>query len=313
MQIAAVQGDVGAASGQAAPRRRHPGGAGPGAAGPGDADAALPHPHADLVGRGDLGEFNIGAHGEAGAVFEMRPEPFYIDRFHVIDEKHRMGIAHADGDGGAQLRIAHVDFQAVHFALQGNVAPVEAGRPHIDGDQAIARPAAFDGAGRAFDDHAVAPALIHQIPGDAARPVAAGLGEAAVGVADVHAGVSALAGGGLDDDDLIATHPGAPIGDGAQAGGVQLDGRGPAVEDHEIVAQSLHLYESYARHEAIYRVRGAAPSNSLSQEAIEEGREVLAQGLAIIAAFLDQHRGCRQGGDSRARRLEAAAGHLEGR
>ena len=38
-------------------------------------------------------------------------------------------------------------------------------------------------------EHVVAATLLHQQPGDAARAIAAGLGHAAVGVADAHEGV----------------------------------------------------------------------------------------------------------------------------
>ena len=151
---------------------------------------------AEILGEdvGDLGEFNSCWSREQLVCLDLRPYPGHIDRLGVIDEEHRMGIAHADGDGGPQLRVAHVEFQGVHFALQRNVAPLEAGGAHIDDDQVIVGAAALDGTGRGIDDHMIAPGLIHQKQGDAARAVAAGFGHAAVGVADFHTGVGAFRG-----------------------------------------------------------------------------------------------------------------------
>ena len=65
---------------------------------------------------------------------------------------------------------------------------------------------------------------------------------AAVRVPDAHAHVRDLR--RLEHDHLVAADSGAPVGEGAGARAIHRDGGLPAVDNDEIVAESVHLVEA---------------------------------------------------------------------
>ena len=66
-----------------------------------------------------------------------------------------------------------VDAAGVHALGEQDLLPVEAGRAHVDGDEAAARIGGDQPPAQGLDHGAGAPHFVHQQPGDAARAVAA--------------------------------------------------------------------------------------------------------------------------------------------
>ena len=89
---------------------------------------------------------------------------------------------------------------------------------------------------------------------DAARRVAAAFDLAAVAVPDAHPEVGAVA--RLEHDQLVAADAGAAVGDGAGERGRDLERLRARVDDHEVVAEPVHLVEA-ALHLASGQLRRA--------------------------------------------------------
>ena len=79
---------------------------------------------------------------------------------------------------------------------------------------------------------------------EAARAVAALLDLAAVGVEDAVAEVDVVAGGRLDQQDLVAADAEVAVGDAAALLGGERDGLADAVEHDEVVAEAVHFGEA---------------------------------------------------------------------
>src|SRR4029450_10608547 len=78
---------------------------------------------------------------------------------------------------------------------------------------------------------------------------------AAAGGADAHGGGGAAVLRRLDDDELVAPHPGLAVGDGPRLGVVHHQGLRPGIDDHEVIAQSVHLDEGAPAHGRVIRLR----------------------------------------------------------
>jgi len=98
-------------------------------------------------------------------------------------------------------------------------------------------PASPDDAALGLDRGAAAFELDH-----AAAGIAAALDLGAVRIPDPHPEVSDV--GGLQQDHLVAADAGAPVGNGARARCIHRHRSYPGVEDHEIVAEPVHLDEA---------------------------------------------------------------------
>src|SRR5579872_6864416 len=122
---AAVQHHFAPPARQLAPGGRHQRGASAGAAGPRDADAALPDPHADAIGRDQACDLDIGPIGKQGMALQHRPESGDIHAFRIGNEEHRMRIANIDGDRIAQRPEGEIEMQRVHGLRQRDLAPVQ--------------------------------------------------------------------------------------------------------------------------------------------------------------------------------------------
>jgi len=83
---------------------------------------------------------------------------------------------------------------------------------------------------------------VHE-PHEAARAVAAVLDFAAVGVEDAVAEVGFRVGGGIYDEDLVATDSELAVRERARARRGHLDGLPHAVKHHEVVAGPVHFGE----------------------------------------------------------------------
>jgi hypothetical protein len=102
--------------------------------------------------------------------------------------------------------------------------------------------------GGSLDDDGLAAQLTHDQRCHAARAVAAGADLAAVVVADAQENVGAAVGRRLQDQQLVAAHALAAVGDGLGQSVRQREGLGPGVHDHEVIAQPVHLDEGATAH-----------------------------------------------------------------
>src|SRR5581483_245814 len=76
---------------------------------------------------------------------------------------------------------------------------------------------------------------------DAAGRIAAAFDLAAVAVPDAHLEVGRVA--RFEDDQLVASDPGAPVGNGFRKRRGDLERLQTRVNDHEIIAEAVHLVE----------------------------------------------------------------------
>ena len=97
---------------------------------------------------------------------------------------------------------------------------------------------------------------------DAARRIAAALHLAAVRIPDPHPEIRDV--GRLEQDHLVAADARAPVRDGARACCIHRDGALPGVEDHEVVAEPVHLDEML-RHCRQHLGRAPDSGNRLTQ------------------------------------------------
>ena len=140
-----------------------------------------------------------------------------IDGLGIVDEEHRVRVAHVDGGGAVERAGRDIEPQRVLGARQRNVSPVEAGLAHVDGDGVRVADLGLEDAGQGLDAGRRAGRGAGQDGGDAACGVAAGADLGAVGVVDAHEGIGGGVPGGLDDDHLVAAHAGVAIGERARA------------------------------------------------------------------------------------------------
>ncbi len=121
----------------------------------------------------------------------QRPQRLEVDRRDIGHEESGVWIAHIRASGVGERIQRQLHMQRIALARQRNLAPAEARLAHIDGDALPAGASRLDQAGQGFDDDAASPGGAHLDVGDAARAIAAGLGFAAIGVADAHEKVGA--------------------------------------------------------------------------------------------------------------------------
>ena len=95
---AAVHRHLGRALGEAAAHRRDQGGAGAAAAGRGQAGAALPDPQAEVRGSRTSATPMLARSGNRGWCSSSGPSSRERHRFGVVDQEHRVRIAHAERD-----------------------------------------------------------------------------------------------------------------------------------------------------------------------------------------------------------------------
>ena len=181
-------------AGQAAAVRGDQRGAGAGAAGQGQAGAAFPHPQPDAVaGDSTCAKPILARSGNSGSCSSTGPSSPDRWRADVRHEERRVRIAHAGGGGVGNRPERQRQDERVHRPAERNVAPVPAAAgPMSTATRPVRRLARLDQAGDGSRITGVPGRFrASAADGDAARGVAAGLGLAAVGVADAHEGVGA--------------------------------------------------------------------------------------------------------------------------
>ena len=216
VECAAVERDRGAALGQPPPMRGDERGAGAAAARPGDPGAALPDTQPDVLAIAIVATPILARCGNSGSCSRSGPERREIDRVDVVDKKRRVRVADIGADRLRQRTGRQIDAIGVHRAGERDSRqPIRAGpistemRPSGRLRLRAARPRSRSApAGRRSREDQI---------GDAAGGIAAGLGLAAVGIADAHQDLGRRMARRLEQDQLVAADAGTPIGERASA------------------------------------------------------------------------------------------------
>mmetsp|Transcript_43680 Transcript_43680/g.111654 ORF Transcript_43680/g.111654 Transcript_43680/m.111654 type:complete len:234 (+) Transcript_43680:216-917(+) len=185
--------------------------------------AALPHAHLQVRGRHHLCEFGIDPGRERRIVLKERPDLSKVELVHlkraVIPlEHHGVRVAHAhgrDGPGDAvNVQSLRDGCARLGVGLEGgrHLGRLEDGLAHVDADLPIRQDVGYDETRQRV--HLVglraAAVDVRDKPREAADPVAAHLGLAAVRVEDSH-GVVRVADGWESKDDAITADPEVPV------------------------------------------------------------------------------------------------------
>src|SRR6266576_1970362 len=220
-----------------------PHGASARAARPGFARAALPDAHFHFFRADDLDKLSVHSLGEERVMLEARPDLFQIEGVDIVEIDHTVRIAHGDASDFIRLTV-HRQRPVFDLAVgvDGNLSPFEDRLAHVDFDQ-LADDLWPNNAGEGFDFELalLRDAMIVNIFGEAANPVAAHLHLAAVGVVDLH----------LEVGDLRWMHRQQLVGADAEATVAELlsdriqvvDVLFQAIEENKIIACAVHLGE----------------------------------------------------------------------
>ncbi|MNS44741.1 hypothetical protein D3C72_771920 [compost metagenome] len=162
----------------------------------------------------------------------------------VVDAQHRMGIAHRHG---GQLDLLPVHFQRVTQGLrrciEGNLGRDQPWRPHVNADLPVVAYVQLNDAALGFDADTLfrGQAFVQHEAGKATRTVATLLNLGTVGVenpiAEIHVRVARC----FDDQQLVETDAGVPVAPLLGMLGQDVRVLADQVEDHEVVAQPMHL------------------------------------------------------------------------
>ena len=267
MEGAAVENDRRLFACKPAPVGRHQGGTGARPAGRGEAGAALPDTEPDGAAVENLRRADVGALGIERIGLEARAQVFQRHRLGVIDEEHHVRVADADRHRIAERSGLDAEMERVGLAGQGDRSPIQPHRSQVDGDPPVAGRRGGQQPGLGLDGRFPGARLGHDHGGDAARAVAAGLGLAAVGVMNAQEDVGGAVNACLEDKQLVAADAPAAVGDGPRLGGADAERPGTRVEDHEIVAEAMHLDERQSGHKAVIKTGDPAVSTGFAAPA----------------------------------------------
>ena len=131
---AAVDDHLGVALHQAAPVGGHQRGTSARAAGERQPGAALPDTQTQAVFAHELNDADIGPFGKEPVTFQLGTQFAQRDRRGIVDEEGGVRIAHAGAHGILQRSEPDRHVIGVARLADGDVAPVEPRRPHVDGD-----------------------------------------------------------------------------------------------------------------------------------------------------------------------------------
>ncbi|MNO46854.1 hypothetical protein D3C76_371460 [compost metagenome] len=158
-----------------------------------------------------------------------------------------MRVTH--GHGGDRVHLA-VDFQWVVQRLlvgdEGDFGRDEARWAHVDTDLAVVLHVQLDDAALGFHADALfrGQALVQHEAGEAARTVAALLHLGAVGVEDAVAEIEVGVARRLDDQQLVEADAGVAVAPHLYVARLDMGVLADQVEDHEVIAQAMHLGEA---------------------------------------------------------------------
>ncbi len=247
-------------------------GAGAAAAGAGDPGAALPDPQPDQAAIAHRRHADIGALRKQLVMLEDGTQRRHVDRLGVVDEKGRVRVADIGADRHRQRPERQIQASGVHGPRQRDLAPAGARRPHIDRDLPVGHDQGFEEPGRRLDPHPPIAGLAAHQPADAAGGVAAGLGLAAVRVADAHQELRCGIGGRLQHDQLVAADAGAAVGQGPSRADPDRELAATGVEHDKIVAEAVHLQKRHLAHCACLYGGGAAAVQRRPPSSRQRGR-----------------------------------------
>ncbi|MCY1180487.1 hypothetical protein D9M73_209340 [compost metagenome] len=180
-------------------------------------------------------------------VLQLRPQAVHRGSGDVIDAQHGMGVAHGNR--------CQFDGLAVHFYRvaqgfgvgdEGNLLRDQARRAHVHGHLPVRTDIQFDDAALGFHADALfhRQALVDDEAGEAARAVAALLHFRTIGVEDAVAEVDVRVGRRFDDQQLVETDARVAVAPLLGVLGLDMGVLADQVEDHEVVAEAVHLGEA---------------------------------------------------------------------
>src|SRR5882672_54982 len=231
------------------------------------ARAALVNPEAHLLRAHYFHECHVGAIREARVILYGRTEPVHGRAVDRGDADYRVRIADRDR---TDLDLAARNLQRIDISLaarfEGERLRIEVRHAHVDRHQAIvAHARSHQSSGTIHHDFARPEfRAAGDERGDATRAVAALLDLDAVGIDDAIEDAGVGTARRFQDKCLVETDAGVPAGQFAEGAGVgDLPAR--SIEDHEVVAESMHLHEINLHAARIPQVppaldRGSGPS-----------------------------------------------------
>ena len=236
-------------------------GASAAAAGAGDPGAALPDPQSDLPRLRIVATPILARSGNSGSCSSAGPSAARSTASASSTKKVACGLpilVQTGADNGPSVRST----RSVSGPRPAGSPAIGTHRPHIDRDPAIRHISASSSPATVSIRTRNSPVPRADQPGDAARGVAAGLGLAAVRVADAHRQLRRRIARRLEDDHLIAADPGVPVRQSARSR--RLDGECGAagVEHDKVVAEAVHLQKGHLAHGAAYMAGWVFLSNA---------------------------------------------------
>ena len=205
-----------------------------------------------VLATADFRNTDICAFRKERVMFECRPERREIDGVDVIHKKGRVRVADARADRLRQRTRCQVDPIGVHGARQRDLVPSRPRRSHIDRKRPVGPRLRFEQTRRGLDPHPGFPGLAVEQVGDAASSIAAGLGLAAIGIADAHQDLGRGMARRLEQDHLITSDAGPAICQPARGSGAERDRAAAKIEHDKIVAEPMHLEKRDFPHRAAY-------------------------------------------------------------
>src|SRR6185312_2459579 len=108
----------------------------------------------------------------------------------------------------------------------------------------------------------------------------------AIGIEDAHRYLCRRMARQLDQDQLVAADPSAPVGDASGRLGIDRHRIMALIEHDEVVAEPMHLTEANLRHAAAYMAGRAAMSNAAGAAASRGRRADPQPGCAMLSPRL---------------------------
>ncbi|CAK0741115.1 hypothetical protein WCLP8_1190006 [uncultured Gammaproteobacteria bacterium] len=238
-----IQHHLGPSTGNATTGGSNQGRTGTGTAGLGNPGTTLPHPHPQAIGGQNLDHLNIRPFRKQRVVLDLGAEPVKRDRLGILDQKHNMGITHADRNRIRQLTTSQIEMEGVGWPGQGNLGPVHPSRPHVHRNQ----PGRFSGGPQqtspSFNHHRSPSTLFQQASANTTGGIAASPNLTAICIENQHESVRVGRPRRRDHDQLIATDASMSIGEGANRRVAEGQRLAAGIENNEIVAKAVHLQE----------------------------------------------------------------------
>jgi hypothetical protein len=197
-----------------------------------------------------LDKTHIGALRKIGVALEHWAQLIHPSGINIIDDQHRMGVAHRYGPDPQRFTPNHNRvIISDGWRVKRNIPGLKTGGCKLRRDlPAIShRQTDTRADGLYFKFTALGKALLDQKAAKTSRPVAALAGLATVGIENTHEKVR-IAGGWLRYDQLITTNTVIAICQLFHHNGVKVQRRAHAIEHDKIIAQRVHLGKGKITH-----------------------------------------------------------------